>query len=238
MALGAGGGRVLRELFFEHFLLSALAGAGAWVRSAAALRSWLAETGASSSHDYSADTDTATYLAAIALMSAIFITLAPVLRLRHLDMNGALKGQTRSSTITLRTKHISAALVAAQMALAVVLIAGAGVLGRSLWNVLSADVGVKGPERVLIGQVVLPRERYRTAESRAGFFEEFRARIGSVPPPDPLAVDRQFFVLAQPRRHSPASEKRHGRVLLIDPPHQPQVLFALAHRRVVDVRPV
>src|ERR1700728_1072399 len=67
---------------------------------------------------------------------------------------------------------------AEQMALAVILIAGAGVLGRSLWDILSADVGVRAPQRVLMGQVVLPRERYPSAESRLALFEDSKPGSG------------------------------------------------------------
>lgn len=182
MALGAGRGRVLRELFFEHSALAGVAGSVAWPLSAACLRIWEAATTNEfvTPYDYSVNFGTAVYLVAIALTSAIFITCAPVWRSRRLDVNGALRGDSRGSTMTQRSRRISAALVAGQMALAVVLIAGAGVLGRSLWNVLNADIGVRAPERVLIGRVALPRERYRTPESRAAFFEAFRARIGGL----------------------------------------------------------
>jgi putative ABC transport system permease protein len=180
--LGAGRGRLLRQLFLEHLLLAVVAGTGAWLLAAAGVQVWVAASANeySAPFDYSANAGTAVYLAAIALVSAVLITIAPVARLRHVDVNGALKGQSRGATMTLRTKHISAALVAGQMALAVVLIAGAGVLGRSLWNVLSADVGVRAPDRVLMGHVALPRERYRTPESRLAFFEAFQTRIGAL----------------------------------------------------------
>lgn len=179
MALGAGRGRVLRQLFLEHFLLAALAGIGAWPLSAASVRIWVATTTSQNSapFDYSANLNTSMYLAVIVFASAVLITLAPVARLRRLDLNGALKGESRSATMTLRTRRIAAALVAGQMALAVILIAGAGVLGRSLWNVLRADAGVRAPDRVLMGHIALPRERYRTPESRLAFFDAFQARI-------------------------------------------------------------
>jgi len=158
-----------------------VAGIGAWLLSAAGVQAWVAAATNQNSapFDYTANAGTSFYLAAIALVSAVLITLAPVFRLRRVDVNGALKGESRGSTITLRARHISAALVAGQMALAMVLIAGAGVLGRSLWNVLKADVGVKAPERVLMGQVALPRSRYSTPESRAAFFEAFQTKVAA-----------------------------------------------------------
>src|SRR5262249_24090394 len=118
MALGAGRGRVLRQLFLEHLLLTAVAGIGGWLLSAAGMRVWEAASTNrfSAPFDYSASIGTLVYLAAIALVSAVLITLAPVARLRHVDLNGALKGESRGSTMNLGAKHISAALVAGQMA--------------------------------------------------------------------------------------------------------------------------
>ncbi|HEX5230356.1 MAG TPA: ABC transporter permease [Bryobacteraceae bacterium] len=190
MALGAGRGRILRQLFLENLLVALAAGTVAWLLSAAGVQLWVAATRNrySAPFDYTANAGTSIYLIAIALVSAILITLAPIARLRHVDVNGVLKGASRGSTLTLRAKHISAVLIAGQMGLAVILIAVAGVLGRSLWNVLSADVGVRSPERVLTGHITLPRERYRTPESRFAFFEAFQTRIRALPGAEAAAL--------------------------------------------------
>src|SRR5690606_27565837 len=95
--------------------------------------------------------------------------------------NGELKGQSRSATMTPRAKRLSAALVAGQMTLAIVLMSGAGVLGHSLWNVLSAPVGVEAPENVLVGRIQLPRAKYATPESRGAYFAALREELAAVP---------------------------------------------------------
>jgi predicted permease len=61
-------------------------------------------------------------------------------------------------------------------------------LGRSLWKVLSADVGVKEPEKVLVGRIAMPQTKYPTPESRAAFSESLRARLASVPGVESAAV--------------------------------------------------
>ena len=182
MALGAGRGRVIRQLFLEHFLLTATAGLAAWILSDAAVRTWEAATGGpyTSVYDYSPSAGIVFYLVGVVLGSAGWLTVAPLLRLRRLDANGVLRGESRNSTMTLGSKQLSAVLVAGQMALAIILIASAGVLGRSLWNILNADVGVEAPERVLMGHITFPRERYRTPESRVRFIDQFQARLGTL----------------------------------------------------------
>jgi putative ABC transport system permease protein len=74
------------------------------------------------------------------------------------------------------------------MALAIVLMSGAGVLARSLWKVLQADVGVKEPERVLVGRIQLPRQKYSTPESRLAFSASLRAGLAAVPGVESAAV--------------------------------------------------
>lgn len=182
LALGAGRWRLVRQLFVEHLVLAALAGLAAWWLAAAGTRAWAVATNTiDSAYDYSASTSTWTYFLGVTFGATVFITLAPVTRLWRLGVNGALHDATRGATTSLHARRLSTVLVVVQMALAVILIAGAGVLGRSMWNVVTADVGVTAPERVLIGHVTLPRERYRTPESRAQFFDGAQARLGAIP---------------------------------------------------------
>ncbi len=182
MALGAGRYRLVRQLFLEHLLLATIAGlVAAWL-SALGTKMWATATETLySPHDYSSTRGTLVYLCAVTLGATVLITLAPMARLWRLDVNAVLKSESRSSTMDRRAKRLSTALVVGQVTLAVILIAGAGVLGRSVWNIVSADVGVKSPERVLIGNIALPRERYRTAESRLEFFDTLKGRLGSLP---------------------------------------------------------
>ena len=73
---------------------------------------------------------------------------------------GALKGDARGVTQGLRGKRLASALVAGQMALAMVLLAGAGVLVRSFVNIVSADTGIRDAEQVLVGRLRLPSDTY------------------------------------------------------------------------------
>ena len=83
--------------------------------------------------------------------------------------------------MALPARHLSTALVTGQMMLAIALMSGAGVLGHSLWNVLTADIGVRSPETILVGHVSLPAVRYSTGRSRAAFFDTLGARLASIP---------------------------------------------------------
>jgi putative ABC transport system permease protein len=74
------------------------------------------------------------------------------------------------------------------MTLAIVLMSGAGVLGHSLWNVLTAPLGVEAPENVLIGRLELPRAKYPTPESRSAFFDSLTANLAAAPGIESAAV--------------------------------------------------
>jgi putative ABC transport system permease protein len=175
MSIGAGRARVIRQLILESLLLTAAAGLLAWWLSDWSTRAWAAATG--SFLDYSASAGTVIYLIGVVVGAAILVTLAPIARMWRLD----LKGESRGETISRRARQFSAWLVAGQTALAIVLMAGAGVMAHSVWKVLQADIGVKEPERVFVGQLDLPRERYATPESRLAFFESLGARLSALP---------------------------------------------------------
>lgn len=189
LALGAGRSRVLRQLLLENVILTAAAGLLAWWMAAGGTQAWAAATQTPNQiFDYSASLDTVIYVIAVALSAAAFITVAPVVRLWRLDIHGTLKNETRNSTRSRRAKCLSAVLVAGQMALAIVLMAGAGVLGRSLWKVLTADVGVNQPEHLLVGNIALPQAKFPTPQSRGAFSDSLRVRLSGLPGVQSAAV--------------------------------------------------
>ncbi len=182
MALGAGRARVLRQWFVESFLLAAAGGLLAGWISAWGIHLWKVVIEAPyQARDYSVSAATVAYVVAVTLIAAVVITLVPVSRMWKLDVNGALKGEARGGTMNLQAKHLSAALVTGQMALAIVLLSGAGVLAHSLWNVLTADVGVREPQSVLMGKITLPSGKYPTLESRTAYFDAVNTRLASMP---------------------------------------------------------
>jgi predicted permease len=95
-------------------------------------------------------------------------------------VNGGLKSDARGATMSRGTKRLSAALVAGQTSLAIVLLAGAGVLARSLWNIVDSEVGVRGADRILVGEVQVPREEYPSPEGRNAYWEGLEANLKTI----------------------------------------------------------
>lgn len=182
IALGAGRWRIVQQLLIESLMLSCAGGALGW---------WLAKWGVRAYElamaqkeswlilDYAMDQRVVAYLVAISLGTGLLFGLAPALRLSRLDVNATLKDGGRGATGG-RANHLSALLVTGEMALAVMLLAGAGVMIRSFLKIHNADMGVD-PNNLLVGEVAPPAARYATAEARLSFFERLQTRIGAIP---------------------------------------------------------
>jgi predicted permease len=182
LALGAGHLRMVRQIFAECLLLAAAGGFLSWWLAKWALQAWAAAT--STRYvvlDYTVGPSTVFYLAMITLAAALLIGSIPAIKAVVLDVNGVLKSEARGVTVSRGTKRLSAALVAGQMALAVVLLAGAGVLTRSLWNIVSAETGVTGADKVLIGSVSVSPEDYASPGVRNAFWDRLRASLTAIP---------------------------------------------------------
>jgi putative ABC transport system permease protein len=182
IALGAGRGRMMRQIFVESLTLTSVAGVLGWWITKWGVRTWAVETASIYQIlDYTLDSGTLAYLVAISLASAILFSLAPMGRVLQMGVNSTLKSDAPGVTAGLGGKHLGAVLVAGQMALAIVLLSGAGVLVRSLMNVVSATTGVRDPENVLVGVLSLPSEKYPSPATNLGYIDRFEAKVRAIP---------------------------------------------------------
>ena len=182
MALGAGTGRMMRQIVAESLLLAGVAGALGWWITNWSVRRWALITASRYQVlDYTVDTGTLVYLVAIAVAAALLCSLAPIGRVAQLGVSGALKGDARGVTQGLRGKHVAAGLVAGQMALAMVLLSGASVLLRSFVTIVNAETGVRDPEHVLVGSMRFPSDTYPTPATRLGYLDRLDPQLKSMP---------------------------------------------------------
>ena len=149
IALGAGRWRIIRQLLIESVMLSGLGGVFGWWIAKWGVRATRSRTAPAPSDRrrlvidyYSMDYRVFAYLVAISIGTGLLFGLAPASRLSKLDVNATLKDGGRGATGGGRGRHLSALLVIGEMALAVVLLAGAGVMIRSFLKVYTADLGV------------------------------------------------------------------------------------------------
>lgn len=181
IALGAGQWRLIRQMLIESVALTSAATALAWWLTSWSVRTW-ADTTASRylALDYTLNSGTVLYLCAIAAASAILIAAPPIARVRQLGAHGALKGDARGVTQGPRGKRLTASLVSVQMALAMVLLLGAGVLVRSFEKIVGAETGVRDPGQIVTGALWLPSDTYPTRDARLAFLQRLDAQLRTV----------------------------------------------------------
>ena len=101
------------------------------------------------------------FTAIVALLTSIIFSLAPALRALRVDLTDSLKDGSQSSSSGGARQRFRNGLVIVEMALAVVLLVGAGLMLRSLWSLQRIDLGFN-PADVLTMRLSLPQASYRT----------------------------------------------------------------------------
>ena len=193
MALGAGRWRIVRQLLMESVMLSSVGGVFGWWIAKLGVRAYEMASNAPTLSwsdqlfDYSFDYNVFAYIVAISIATGLLFGLVPALRLSKIDVNTVLKQTGRGGTIGQRDTQLSAVLVIGEMALAVVLLAGAGVMIRSFLNVYTADIGAK-TENILTMFVSLPEPKYSRAASQTSFFDRLTVRLQALPGVESTAI--------------------------------------------------
>jgi predicted permease len=197
LALGAGRWRITRQLFTEGLVLGVSGGAlglvlAYWTRDA--IPGLLLPSWASGELQFNAAFDVRVLLLTIAVTigTTVLSSLAPIWQSLRVDINTALKDGGRAVTVApaaLRGKW----LVVFQVCLSVVLLIGAGLFVRTLFNLRSVEIGFR-PERVLLFAIDPPRARY-PGSARKALFERLDQAIGAIPGVD-AASPSQIPLLA------------------------------------------
>ena len=154
-ALGAGRGRILRQLLTESVALSLLGGA-LGVALAHGLLSSLQSLLPADARGFASvaiDGGVLAFVTALSVLCGLLFGIAPALHATKLDLADAIKaGGRRSGASGSGTTPLRSSFIAAEVALAFVLAVGAGLLIRTLWGLTSVDPGFR-PERTLAVQV-------------------------------------------------------------------------------------
>jgi len=181
-ALGAGRGRLLRQLLTESLLLAAAGGALGLLLAAWGTHALLALAGDQipRAAGIRLDGQVLAFTFALSLATGLVFGLLPALQASHADLQGTLKSGGRSSTGGARARLARGGLVFLEVAVAVVLLAGAGLLLRSFDGVSRIDPGFE-PRGLLTLKVGLPRSRYPQDEQQIAFFDALLRRIQALP---------------------------------------------------------
>jgi len=182
-ALGAGGGRITGEFLIESLILGLLGGVlGTWL-AYGGLRVLLALAPPDIPRlsEISLDPTVLGYTLAISLVSGIAFGLFPVWRYRRIDALGALKEGGRGAGASRERHRTRNTLVVAQMAMALVLLIGSGLLIRSFQNLLRVQPGFVEPDRVLTFGVSIPGAEIADLDAVATAHERIADRLALIP---------------------------------------------------------
>jgi predicted permease len=182
LAFGASRGRIIRQMLTESFLFAALGGALGLILGAWSLRG-LRELIAPDFLDtigVRMDGGVFWFTGGLVVLVTVAFGLAPALQATRPDVQESLKEGGRGSTPGAGQHRLRGALVIAEMALSVVLLAGAGLMMKSLYRLLQVNPGFQ-PESVVQMEMVLRSAQYSKNPAILGFWEQVLDRVRALP---------------------------------------------------------
>ena len=241
VSLGATRWRIVRQLLVESVLLAVISGILGYGLSLIGVRLFDAATqdvGKPSWIHFTMDASVFGFLAAVTLGTGILFGLAPALHVSKTNVNDVLKEGGRTGAGGMRARRWTSVLIVGELALTLVLLAGAGFMMRSFLNLYGLDIGVDTTP-LLTANLSLPDRKYPGPEQRLAFFRQLEERLNAVGPVEAATVAntwpgggggaRSFLIEGRPAPAGDAAAGHHadhGRPTLLR-----------HHRRPRDPRP-
>jgi len=181
-ALGAGHGRLIRTLLTESSLLSLAGGAAGLLFAEWDTRMLLALAPVELRwlNGIQMDSRVLLFVLAVSILTGVIFGIAPALLVARTDVVAALNEGGRSKTSSAAGHRIRKILVTTEVAFAVVLLVGAGLLMKGFSRLRSVDPGFN-PTGVMTAYLQLPATRYAEIPKRTQFRRELLARLNSLP---------------------------------------------------------
>ena len=181
-ALGAGRWRLLRQFLTEGIVLALAGGALGAALGLVGLKALLAANPESlpRSGEIALDSSVLLFTLVISFITGAIFGLSPLLHLRQRVVNSALRESGQRSTASAARTWVRRVLVMSEVALAVVLVIGAGLLLRSFWNLMTVDAGFNRSRLVTFG-LVLPSATYESPQGVVDFFARVESQLSAIP---------------------------------------------------------
>jgi putative ABC transport system permease protein len=242
IAVGAGKMRVVRQLMTEALLiavLGAIAGLGLALGGTQLLHKVLSFNEAIRTLDMQIDWPVLSFTSAIAVLSALLFGLAPALRVWSVDVFPTLKNDGTSVSAGRKKNRGRGLLVAAEVAMAVILLTGAGLLIKGFLEELHRSLGFQ-PQHLLTAQITLPESRYKEPAKQIEFYRQLIAHLQSTPGAASAAITSSLpaagagfvsFLLKGQESLSP-SERGRARHYIVSPHYFRTIQTSLIAGRV------
>ena len=209
-ALGAGRMRLVAQFLTESLVLSLVAGAVGLLLALWGTDALVATVGEGlpRAHGVKLDVASVLFTLAVSVLTGVLFGLVPALQASRVDLHAAMREGARA-TGSHRTSRLRAALVVAQVSLALVLLVGAGLFVKSFLALQRVDAGFES-EGVLTGALALPKVQYPDRPKQAAFLQALLPRLQALPGVEsagltnvlPLggAMDNSFDIDGRPRQ--------------------------------------
>ncbi|MGH9350453.1 MAG: ABC transporter permease [Vicinamibacterales bacterium] len=181
-AVGAGPARLARQLLTESLVLSAAGGAAGLLVATwgAGLLVALQPEGIPRLNEVGIDSRVGMFTLGLSVLTGIVFGAIPTFQMTRGSLASSLKEGGRSQLAARGSARVRATLVVAEMALAVMLLAGAGLLIRSFGRLQSVDPGFR-PESTVSFGLALPATTYKEPAQIAGFYDRLVERMRTLP---------------------------------------------------------
>ena len=179
VALGASRWRVVRQLLVESVMLALIAGFGLAVAGVRWFDAATQSVGRPYWIEFTMDGTVFAFMAAVCLATGIIFGLVPALHVSKTDVNAVLKEGARGGTGGLRVRRWTRALIVTEIALTIVLLAGAGFMMRSFLTLYRMDLGVD-TSQLLIMRLTLPFTNYLELAPRTELYRQFEERLAGI----------------------------------------------------------
>jgi putative ABC transport system permease protein len=243
-ALGADQSRIIRQLLAESLVLSVAGGvlgvllAPSGCKGLVALAPPFLMNSAPGLGGGTMDLRVLAFALGAVIATTFFFGLAPALQSARPNITETLKETGRSALQSPHSRRLRSALVVAEMALAMVLLIGAGLMVRTLAGLSRINLGFN-PENVLTLRVPLSGERYKEPQARAQFWEHVVSAVESLPGVQSASVSRglpingwdgQFFTTLD-NPNPPAGQVPAANYVVISPDYFRTMEIALRRGR-------
>src|ERR1041384_1917891 len=182
VALGAGRSRLIQQFLTEGLLLS-LIGGGLGIALAWWTMSVLGKIAfpfLPRSQEIGIDGRVLLFTLAVSVLTSVIFGLIPSIHAGKTDVQETLKEGGNTVSAGMVGGWLRPALVVVEVAAAVVLLIGAGLMIRSVMRIREVEPGLR-PQNLLTAKVSLPRERYKDTESAIGFYQQVLDRLNHLP---------------------------------------------------------
>ncbi|HEX3472488.1 MAG TPA: ABC transporter permease [Silvibacterium sp.] len=241
-AIGASRRRIVRQLLTESLLLS-LTGAALGVllayRLLAVMVSMLPQYSFPHEAAIRINLPVLAFSVGVALFTGILFGLWPALQLSRPEVSQVMQSSTRKIAGGVRGRTTHNALIAAQIALTLLMLAGASAAMEGFLKLLHTPLGYD-PHNIMSVGIPVHDGTYTTLAERKAYFEQLRARAATVPgvtmaaissnaTPPSNGADTQFEILGRP-----ATEQQSARINFVSPEYFPALRIKLAQGRIWD----